>query len=47
MRFGQLLVMPGWFSHLMALLPAGDPYFGLKNARGAWRPIFPPRESAR
>ena len=20
-RFGQLLVMPGWFSHLMALLP--------------------------
>ncbi|MGQ8390753.1 sugar ABC transporter permease [Klebsiella pneumoniae] len=31
-RFGQLLVMPGWFSHLMALLPGlAILIFGLKK----------------
>ena len=31
-RFGQLLVMPGWFSHLMALLPGlAIIVFGLKK----------------
>lgn len=31
-RFGQLLVMPGWFSHLMALLPwLAILIFGLKT----------------
>ena len=31
-RFGQLLVMPGWFSHLMALLPGlAILIFGLKT----------------
>lgn len=35
-RFGQLLVMPGWFSHLMALLPGlAILIFGLKKTLAA------------
>ncbi|MDQ6191732.1 hypothetical protein M3O75_21220 [Klebsiella pneumoniae] len=38
----RLVLTPDGIAAGLAIL-----IFGLKNARGAWRPIFPPRESAR